>query len=213
LVSVLGVPQERIKVIYNPVVTPELDERAAREIAHPWLAPDAPPVVLAAGRLCEQKGFATLIAAFAQVRAQRSARLLIIGEGPERKRLEAEIRRRNLGDAVRLEGFVDNPFAYMRRAKLFVLSSLWEGLPGVLIQAMACGTPVVSTDCPSGPREILEDGRLGLLTPAGDSAALAEAILATMDKPRAEDALRERARDFSLDKITGQYLDVLLGNQ
>jgi glycosyltransferase involved in cell wall biosynthesis len=139
-------------------------------------------------------------------------RLLILGEGPLRAELETEIRRRGLTGDVRLEGFVDNPFAYMRRARLFVLSSLWEGLPGVLIQAMACGTPVVSTDCPSGPREILEDGRLGPLVPTADSAALADAILDTLEHPTPEDVLRKRAADFSLETITRQYLDVLFAH-
>jgi glycosyltransferase involved in cell wall biosynthesis len=123
--------------------------------------------------------------------------------------LEEKIRDAGLHGEVRLEGFVDNPFAYMRRADLFVLSSAWEGLPGVLIQAMACGTPVVSTDCPSGPREILEGGRLGPLVPVGDPEALARAILETLRRPPAAGPLRARAGDFSLGKITRQYLELL----
>jgi len=213
LASLTGLPQDRIKVIYNPVVTPELRALAAEELAHPWFAPGAPPVILAAGRLTEQKGFVTLISAFLQVRTKRSVRLLILGEGPERRHLESEIRRLGLGNEVRLEGFVKNPFAYMCQAALFVLSSLWEGLPGVLIQAMACGAPVVSTDCPSGPREILEDGRLGPLVPTGDATALADAIVATLDNPPGQDDLLERAGDFALDEVTRQYLEVLLGNR
>jgi glycosyltransferase involved in cell wall biosynthesis len=213
LASLTGLPQDRIKVIYNPVVTPELRALAAEQLTHPWFAPGAPPVILAAGRLTEQKGFATLISAFSQVRTKRSVRLLILGEGPERRHLKSEIRRLGLADEVRLEGFVKNPFAYMRRAALFVLSSLWEGLPGVLIQAMACGAPVVSTDCPSGPREILEDGRLGPLVPPGDATALADAMVATLDNPPGQDDLLERAGDFALDEVTRQYLEVLLGNR
>jgi glycosyltransferase involved in cell wall biosynthesis len=212
LVSRIGLSPNSVTVIYNPVVTPELEEHAAAELDHPWFSADAVPVILAAGRLSEQKDFMTLIVAFSQVRAHRDVRLLILGEGPLRAELETEISRRGLTGDVRLEGFVDNPFAYMRRASLFVLSSLWEGLPGVLIQAMACGTPVVSTDCPSGPREILEDGRLGPLVPTADSAALADAILNTLERPTPEDVLRKRAADFSLETITRQYLDVLFAD-
>jgi glycosyltransferase involved in cell wall biosynthesis len=209
LESHVGLEAGSVKVIYNPVVTPELADLAEQPLDHPWLATGASPLLLAAGRLTQQKDFATLIDAFAALRSRRPARLLILGEGPERTRLEEKIRDAGLHGEVRLEGFVDNPFAYMRRADLFVLSSAWEGLPGVLIQAMACGTPVVSTDCPSGPREILLDGKLGALVPVGDSKALAVAMLDTLDAPASPEALRRRAADFSLAEIASEYLQLL----
>jgi glycosyltransferase involved in cell wall biosynthesis len=213
LVSNVGLAPGSVRVIYNPVVTPELDALAGQPLEHPWLVAGAPPVVLAAGRLAEQKGFSTLIAAFARVREKRAVRLIILGEGPERPRLEDLIRRSGLDQDARLAGFVGNPFAYMRRAGLFALSSSWEGLPGVLIQAMACGTPVVSTDCPSGPREILLDGALGPLVPVGDGDALAAAMLQALDDPIAPDTLRRRAADFSLETISRQYLRLMDGER
>jgi glycosyltransferase involved in cell wall biosynthesis len=207
----VGLDPNLIRVIDNPVVTPEIAALAAEQPPHPWLIEPALPVILGAGRLTAQKDFATLIRAFAQARKACSARLVIIGEGPERATLEALIRSLGLADAVALPGFQTNPFAWMRAADLFVLSSAWEGLPGVLIQAMACGTPVVSTDCPSGPREILCAGEaaLGPLVPVGDSAGLAQAILSTLSEPPPVDSLRRRAADFSMHTVATQYLELL----
>jgi glycosyltransferase involved in cell wall biosynthesis len=207
----IGLDATLIRVINNPVVTPDLAELAAEVPSHPWLAEPSLPVILGAGRLTPQKDFSTLIRAFAHVRATRPARLVIIGEGPERRALEALVDRLDLADSVALPGFQSNPFACMRAASLFVLSSAWEGLPGVLIQAMACGTPVVSTDCPSGPREILDVGGtpLGALVPVGDSRALADAMLNALAAPPAADILRRRAADFSMAKVAEQYLELL----
>src|SRR5262249_43075680 len=146
---------------------------------HPWFRPSAPPVVLGAGRLHAQKDFPTLLRAFAQVRAKREARLMILGEAKcaeYRTELMALAAQLGIADDVMLPGFVANPFAYMARAAVFVLSSAWEGLPTVLIEALASGCPVVSTACPSGPREILENGKYGPLVPVGDDTALANAI-------------------------------------
>jgi len=207
----IGVDADRIRVINNPVITPDLATLAAEVPSHPWLAETSLPVVLGAGRLAPQKDFATLIRAFTEVRTARPARLVIIGEGPERQALEALVDQLGLRDSVALPGFQPNPFAYMRAASLFVLSSAWEGLPGVLIQAMACGTPVVSTDCPSGPREILDVGGtpLGALVEVGDNHALAEAMLKTLAHPPSAAVLRRRAADFSMAKVAGQYLELL----
>ena len=209
LQRVIGDGRARVLVIPNPVVTPDLATLAASAPGHPWLQPGGPPVILAAGRLTAQKDYPTLIRAFASLGTRQDLRLIILGEGPERTSLEALIRDLGLGERVALPGFSDNPFAYMARARLFVLSSAWEGLPGVLIQAMACGTPVVSTDCPSGPREILLNGRLGLLTPVGDTAALAGAITATLDRPGDAAARRARAAEFDLATVTRRYAQVL----
>jgi len=209
LVRLTSLPREKIRVIYNPVVTPELFAKAEEPLDHPWFAPGEPPVILAVGRLTEQKDFPTLIRAFALVRAQRPARLMILGEGELRPQLEALVHELGLQDDVALPGFVANPFAYMARAAVFVLSSRWEGLPGALIQAMACGTPVVSTDCPSGPREILEDGRWGRLVPVGDVNALAEAMATTLDETEHPD-VAARAKEFNVNYAVENYLKVLL---
>jgi glycosyltransferase involved in cell wall biosynthesis len=207
-----GIPRDRITTVYNPVVGPHLRELAALPVDDPWFAPGEPPVVLGIGMLKPQKDFATLIRAFARLRRQRPARLLILGdvrkgekESGHRNDLVRLAQDLGVGDDVRLAGFVDNPFAYLNRAGLFVLSSRWEGLPTVLIEALACGCPIVSTDCPSGPGEILEGGRYGPLVPVGDDAALAMAMQATLDRPADRDSLRQRAEIFSIDRAIHRY--------
>jgi glycosyltransferase involved in cell wall biosynthesis len=165
-----------IHVAPNPVVTSELSRLADMEVDHPWFQPGAPPVVLAVGRLTVAKRFDILIRAFAQVAQRTNARLVILGEGEERQSLEALVQQLGIADAAWLPGFVGNPFPAMAKSKVFVLSSAFEGLPGVLIQALACGTAVVATDCDSGPREILDEGRFGRLVPVGNVEALADAI-------------------------------------
>ena len=211
LAEVAGIPRERIHVLYNPVVTPELGVQARAPLACAWFAPGAPPVVLGVGKLKPQKDFATLLRAFARLRAGRPARLVILGQGPERRRLLRLAHELGIARDFALPGFVPNPFAYMARAAVFALASAWEGLPGVLIQAMACGCPVVSTDCPSGPAEILEGGKHGPLVPPGDSEALAHALARVLDAPPDAAALRARADAFSSDRVTAAALDLLLG--
>ncbi len=203
------VPRERVRTIYNPVISRDLLQRAEEPLAHPWFAPGSPPVLLATGRLREQKDFITLLRAFALVKKQRPCRLLILGEGEERPALEAEVQRLGLGDVVALPGFVTNPYPYMRAASTFVLSSRWEGLPTVLIEAMACGCPVVATDCPSGPDEILEGGRWGPLVGVGDPEALARAIVTTLTEHPSPDALRLRAGQFSFDRAISNYTELI----
>lgn len=211
LVQLTGIPREHIVTIYNPVVTPELQTQAQEPPNHPWFDPVSQPVVLGVGTLKLQKDFPTLIRAFARVRAVRPARLVLLGEGPERGRLEHLIRRLGLTADVDLPGYVDNPYAWMARASVFVLSSVWEGLPGVLIEAMACGCPVVSTDCPSGAAEILDQGLYGPLVPVGDDRGLADAILSVLEHPKDKDLLRARAEVFAVQPAVSRYLDVLLG--
>jgi glycosyltransferase involved in cell wall biosynthesis len=209
LTEVAGIPRERIRVIYNPIVTPEFRKKAEALLDHPWFGPGQPPVIVTVGRLSVQKDFSSLIQAFARVRRTRRARLLILGEGDERAALEAQVKQFGLEQDVGLPGFVANPYPYMSRAGVFVLSSRWEGLPGVLIEALYCGTPLVATDCPSGPREILADGQYGQLVPVGDTSALAEAIEIALngDVPRPP---RESWRPFELEVVVSEYLDVLL---
>jgi glycosyltransferase involved in cell wall biosynthesis len=203
------IQRDRIHTLYNPVVTPDLLDRAREPIRHPWFVSQTAPVILGAGRLNSAKGFDNLIQAFAELRQRREAKLMILGEGEKRAELEALSRNLKLEKDVSLPGFVPNPFAYMARASLFVLSSKCEGLPGVLIQAMACGCPVVSTDCPSGPYEILEGGRFGSLVEVGNVAALARAMKETLDSPLPSEVLKNRASDFSLEKIMPKYMEVL----
>jgi len=197
-----GIPRERVRVVYNPVITPSLMAHAGQTPDHPWFAPGQPPVVLGVGRLSRAKDFPTLIRAFAEVRRRRAVRLIILGEGEDRAALENLVGELGLAADVALPGFRDDAMAYMARSAIFVLSSVWEGLPTVLIEALAAGTRVVSTDCPSGPREILQDGRLGTLVPVRDSAALAEAIIDTLDRPAGPlpaDALTPFTRDAAVD--------------
>jgi glycosyltransferase involved in cell wall biosynthesis len=208
LSCVMKIPRQRISVIYNPVITPELLTKFQDPVAHPWFASGQPPVILGVGRLTKQKDFSTLIHAFANVRRQRQVRLMILGEGKDRTGLEALVERLGMKKDVAMPGFVENPYAYMSQARVFVLSSAWEGLPTVLIEALASGTPVVSTDCPSGPREILDNGEYGLLVPVGEVEALAEAILTALDAFQDVSRLQKRAQDFSLESAVSQYLDI-----
>ncbi len=198
----------RIRVTPNPVVTPELLALAHEPPGHPWFGAGEPPVVLGVGRLTRQKDFGTLIRAFARVRSRRGARLVILGEGEERRELEALVRALGLEDDVALPGFVPNPFAYMARAAVFVLSSAWEGLPAVVIQALAVGVPVIATDCESGPREILGDGRLGLLVPVGDEAAIERGILDLLGRP-GPPVPREAWHRFTHEHAVTEYLRIL----
>jgi glycosyltransferase involved in cell wall biosynthesis len=216
LVASTGIPRARITTVYNPVVNPELAAKARAPLDHPWFAPGAPPVILGVGRLHPQKDFATLIRAFARLRADRPARLLILGgESSGDSAYVAELKalpaRLGVAEDVDLPGFAQNPLAYMRRAATFVLSSVHEGLGIVLIEALACGTPVVSTDCPHGPSEILDHGRFGPLVPVGDDASLAAAIRATLDDPLPAELLRSRAGMFTVERAVDRYLELMFG--
>lgn len=200
----------KVQVIYNPVVTAELLQKAQEPPDHPWLQPGQPPVVVGMGRLCAAKDFATLIQAFALLVRQRPARLLVFGEGELRADLAAQVAELGLQDSVQLPGWTEHPAAALRHAAVFALSSEYEALPTVLIEALACGTQVVAADCRFGPREILQDGRLGPLVPTRDPAALAGALELALDRPVAAELLRLRAQDFSEAVCTDQYLRVLL---
>jgi len=211
LVETMGIRRESVRVIYNPVVTPDLERQAAEPVDHPWFAPGELPVILGVGRLTAAKDFPLLLRAFDRVRRECAVRLVILGEGEQRPHLERLVRELDLEQCVRLPGFVDNPYAYMSRAAVFVLSSAWEGFSNVVAEALACGTPVVSTDCPHGPAEILEGGKHGRLVPVGDTERLAEAIVATLAAPPDREAVRQRGRVFSLERSVTEYLAVLEG--
>jgi glycosyltransferase involved in cell wall biosynthesis len=209
LVSRLGVPSEKVSVIPNPVVDDALLDAAAAPAGHPWFAENSARVFLAAGRLTPQKDFPTLLQAFRMLREKKAARLMILGEGEERARLEAMIDEMSLTDDVALSGFVENPYARMSRAAAFVLSSRWEGLPTVLIEALACGCPVIATDCPSGPREILNEGEYGALVPVGDPAAMCDAMAQALQARHDAGVLKERAARYSVERAVSQYLELL----
>jgi len=198
---------QKVLTIYNPVITPSFWTRRKAPSEHPFYKMQE-PILVAAGRLTLQKDFATLLRAFRLVLEQKKARLIIFGEGPERSRLEALVKSWNLSEYVSLPGFVKNLPTHMAQANLFVLSSKWEGLPTVLIEAIASGVPVVATDCPSGPREILEEGRWGKLVPVGDVSALAKAILDQLANPIFPS--KEAWRRFTLDEILDQWLSLIM---
>ena len=208
LEQVTGFAASQIGVIYNPIEADSISQKSRETVDDPFFASPA-PVILGVGRLARQKSFDVLIAAFARLAAERSCRLAICGEGPLRRALESQIAAAGLTDRVKLLGFQKNPFKYMAAADLFVLSSEREGFGNVLVEAMACGTQVVSTNGPHGPAEILDYGRYGELTPVGDVGALAAAMARALDNPWPKDVLIARANEFSAEKAVDRYLDVI----
>lgn len=208
IVAGYHVPRRKIEVIPNGIDPGRIRRLAAAE-AEDTAADDSCPLVVAIGRLVAQKAFDDLIGAFAVVRARTKARLVIFGDGPERSRLERLVTDLGLADAVFLEGRTPNPYWLLARADVFALSSTWEGQGQVILEALALGTPVVSTDCPSGPRELLDGGRYGILVPPGDPPALAEAILGLLGDPARRAELSERgparADAFRIDEMARRY--------
>lgn len=212
------ISMQQMTVIHNPVVTPDFTQKAQETVAHPWFEEGQPPVLLGVGRIVKQKSFATLIQAFALVRQRYPARLMILGDVDSREPnvkpdLESLIEKFGLQGDVLFLGFVENPYAYMARANVFVLSSIYEGFGNVVAEAIAAGTPVVSTDCESGPAEILNKGQYGALVPVGDYEAMADAIVTTLHQPIDTQVLKARSQAFTIDCIVHQYLDVLNGLQ
>ncbi len=207
--STLTEPGSNIVTIYDPFDTDEIQALGSQPLDHPWFAPGQPPVIIGAGRLHQVKDFPTLIRAFQVVRRNSNARLMILGDGSERAGLESLVENLGLQGEVEMPGFKDNPFAYLSRSAVFVLSSVVEGFGRVLVEALSLGIPVVSTDCPGGPSEILERGAFGRLVPVGDADALAAAILETMAEDSGANERRARARDFSIDASVDRYLEVM----
>ena len=198
-----------LEVIHNPVVTPQLIARMDDAPDHPWLLDGGPPVVMTMGRFVPQKDLGTLLEAFAMLVRERPARLLIAGDGEGRRALEAQARDLGIEDRVSMPGFIANPYPTLSHAAVFALSSRWEGFANVVAEALACGVPVVSTDCPSGPAEILGNGAYGRLVPIGDAAALAQALAATLEETPDRERLRARGRDFDVAPIAERYLALL----
>ncbi|MDD3517445.1 MAG: glycosyltransferase [Chromatiales bacterium] len=208
---ITGLAPGRIHVVRNPVVTATLQAGAAQPVPHPWLEASV-PVILGIGRLTRQKDFPTLLHAFARLRAERPARLILLGEGHDRATLERQAAELGVAADVALPGFQSNVYAWLARARLFVLSSAWEGSPNALTEALALGIPVVATDCPSGPRELLQDGRIAPLVPVGDAGALAAAMRQVLDAPPSPDILRAAVTEYRADVAAGHYLEILRGN-
>lgn len=206
LLELSPLPAQKVSTVYNPVVTPEISRLAQEDLDFPWIDSTDGPLVLAVGRLAKQKDFSTLLEAFNILKGDLDARLLILGKGPLRSQLEQQASALGISDRIRMPGHVDNPYKFMASADVLALSSRWEGLPTVLIEAMACGCQCVATDCPSGPAEILEKGKWGALVPTEDPAALAKEIRKQVGSST---DVQERASAFSLERSLQGYFRIL----
>jgi glycosyltransferase involved in cell wall biosynthesis len=209
LEKLLGVNEGYVGVIYNPVVNRSEMENTSTIVPHEWMKAGSIPVILSVGRLIDSKGYDILLTAFKKVIETIKCRLLILGDGPLRSKLQTNIVDMGLSEIVSLQGNVNNVYDYMTHASVFVLSSRREALPTALIEAMACGCPVVSTDCKNGPAEILQDGKYGILVPVNDPGKMAIAIIQTLRNPINKGVLKNRAIDFSVDKSVDRYCDVI----
>ncbi|WP_169732515.1 glycosyltransferase [Derxia gummosa] len=200
-------PQFRARLIFNPIIPEDVADLCAEPIDHPWLDRERYDTVLFVGRLSREKRVLTLVRAFNRARRRRPRlRLLIAGDGPDRERIVQMIERLDLDEKVRLVGNIENPFAWMHRCKVFVLPSLFEGFGNVLVEAMAAGTHVISTDCPVGPREILQGGKFGTLVPMGDIEAMRRAITHAVDRDALPEGATEHAMGFTEDRAVSRYL-------
>lgn len=204
-----GLPGNRITVVPSTIVPERMFHESLPKPDHPWFAEGEPPVILGVGELGGRKDFATLIRAFARLRPEFPSRLMILGRGRQREKLLALAGELGVAEDVALPGFVANPFHYLAHASLFGFTSRWEGLPFALIEALAVGVPVVATDCPSGPREVLEDGKYGYLVPIGDDAALAAAMRETLRNPLPKAVLQEAARPYEIENAATAYAQAL----
>ncbi|MFP9193579.1 glycosyltransferase [Natrialbaceae archaeon A-CW1-1] len=205
LLDVVNLPAEDVSVIYNPIDIDRIRARADEPLDHEWLDDPNLNVILSAGRHAPQKGFDTLLRAFARL-DDPTTRLILLGDGEERESLMQLATELGIEDRTDFPGFVDNPFSYMARANLFALSSWYEGFGNVLIEAMATGCPIVSTDCPSGPSEILEDGRYGALVPVKNGSAMAASIVDVLENPTNPEDIRKRANEFATEAVVDQYV-------
>ncbi len=209
LVENISIKRSNLYVIYNPINIEIISKESKKEVEHKWLKNKKRPVILSVGRLTKQKDFPTLIKAFAKLREKKEIKLIILGEGEDREKLEILIKELKLENDINMRGFVDNPYSYMLNSDVFVLSSIYEGFGNVLVEAMACGTPIVSTDCLSGPAEILENGEYGRLVPVGDINALVRAIKETLKNPIDKKIIQERAKYFSTENAVEKYLKLI----
>jgi len=205
--AILG--PSKYECIYNVICDSDMRQRMLEPVDDPWLSDASIPVVISAGTLSGRKGFADLILAMKIVTDRMPARLVILGEGPRRSDLEGLIETSGLADCVRLPGFQQNPLKYFSRSRVFVLSSYAEGLPNVLVEAMACGCTPVATDCPTGPREVLKGGQIGHLIPMRNPAAMAHAIELALQRPMSQESLDEAVKPFTEDRVVEKHRSVL----
>lgn len=201
-----GLSRQLITVVPSPIVTPDFKIRSEEPIDHSWFQEDEPPVILGVGELSSRKDFATLLRAFAAMPDNGSYRLVILGRGQQKSALQILAEQLNIADRFYLPGFVPNPYPYMKRARLFAMTSRWEGMPVALIEALALGIPVVATDCPSGPREVLDNGRFGPLVPIRDVQALTQAMSQLLNSPPRRETLLEAAEPYHLENSLSRYL-------
>ena len=206
----ISIPSHSVHVIYNPIVSPAIVKQAAEPLSHSWFDDPGYHIILSVNRLCPQKDLPTLLRAFAEtIKSVPSSRLIILGDGPDRHKLESLTSQLGVRAFVDFVRFQPNPFPWMAKAHVLVLSSLFEGCPNVLIESMACGTPVISTDCQSGPREILQGGELGKLVPVGNYQELSVAIVETLQKSVSSGLLKKRASEFSIESSLECYSHLL----
>jgi glycosyltransferase involved in cell wall biosynthesis len=215
----LGLDRDHVTAIYNPIETRRIEALSRESSDHPWFDSADVPLILGVGRFVAQKDFPLLLRAFAKIRENRPARLVLLGgdeASAEQREQKQELSRLAVQLGVQgdfnMLGFKVNPYPFLRRASVFVLSSRYEGFGNVLVEALLCGCPVVSTNCPSGPAEILDNGKYGALVPVGDERTLADAICETLDTPQNKAGLRARGEEFSIDKAVERYRKVLLGS-
>lgn len=202
------VDRKKVHIIHNPLVIDQVKSESNEHVHHPWLLDKKEPVLVSVGRLSEQKDFPTLIQAFAKTLNKKRCKLLILGEGPNYNKLIALCKKLSIEDHVDFLGFKKNPYKYVKQSDLFVLSSKWEGFGMVFIEALAVGTPIVATDCSGGPREILNDGEFGVLTPVGDIEKLSDAMIKSLEKKKDKEKLVRRAKEFDITSIKRQYEQV-----
>lgn len=208
-IKITGIPEEKVCVIRNPVVTQEFLKKAQEDAPHSWLVDKECPVVMGVGRLSVQKDFETLIKAFAEVNKIRPLRLIILGDGGKRDELETMVRSLGLSDKVLMPGFQDNPMCWVKSADVFVLSSRWEGSPNALTEALALGVPSVSTRCPSGPNETLAEGQYGPLVAMGDYMDMAKQIINVIDQPHPAEYLKSAVAEYHVNISAKRYLELL----
>jgi len=208
LSDVTGIHESEMKTIYNPAFDPEILEMKCEPVDHEWLNDEDKRVVIGVGNMKPQKDFPTLLRALSLL--EEDVHLIILGKGRGKSNLHELATQLRIDDRVLFPGFVDNPYAYMSKADVFALPSAWEGFGNVIVEAMACGTPVVCADCPGGPAEILGEGTYGPLVPVGDDQAMAKAIKNLLIDPTDSKELKSRAEEFSVENIVDQYENVLL---
>lgn len=204
---------DKVSVIRNPVITPEMDKAIAEKAEHPWIEDASIPLIMGVGRLSQQKDFGTLIKAFALVRKHLPCRLMILGEGNKRAELESLISDLDIANDVSMPGFQNNPYAWVKHASVFVLSSLWEGSPNVLTEALAIGIPSVATLCPSGPDEVLQDGKYGELIPMQDHEAMSVAIIKTLKSPLPSEMIKQAVDEYRVEISAKRYLAIFQGDE